>query len=338
MAIAVVALALPLCLVGLVYCVDPTKSGNLSSLHRLVLEDLPALTSAALLKLCGPRIHSGVVDSVDYVLYRPNPLMQMVYLHLVIGGYALFVMFAQPLLPNVYLSYNHVYFTGGAALLALLTFIQASTANPGIVTMRTMAEYQTYNFDEVMYKTANSCKTCRCNKPARSKHCSVCDMCVARFDHPWLNSCVGERNYRYFVLFILVNAGLCAYSAVVLLYTLLGEVVALQLFESKYINQATGEPTDATVWIVTRYVIYLYPVVCMLFFMCVVMGVALIAFSVFHAYLIVSNRTTNEFFKQRSMTANAQATAKSFYSQSVARNVAEVLFPRCAAPKAMKQD
>ena len=48
------------------------------------------------------------------------------------------------------------------------------------------------------------CSTCLIRKPVRSKHCSICDRCIARFDHhcPWIGNCVGALNHKYFMVSI----------------------------------------------------------------------------------------------------------------------------------------
>ncbi|XP_072047738.1 palmitoyltransferase ZDHHC17-like [Amphiura filiformis] len=48
------------------------------------------------------------------------------------------------------------------------------------------------------------CTTCLVKRPIRSKHCSYCDRCVAKFDHhcPWVDNCVGAGNHRSFILYL----------------------------------------------------------------------------------------------------------------------------------------
>ena len=136
-----------------------------------------------------------------------------------------------------------------------------------------------------------TCSTCRLPKPARSKHCSLCNHCVALADHhcPWVNNCLGRGNYRYFIL-LLTSLPILQFYGAYLAYTILAPYLATPPGPSFFSGQHFRDLGNSFVIAIN---IGRIPIA----------GVGLLAFSTaflplgllaYHSYLIWAGMTTNE--------------------------------------------
>jgi palmitoyltransferase len=183
-----------------------------------------------------------------------------------------------------------------------LTWRWASTASPGIVTPETLARYDHYPYDGVLFLPGVACPvTRRVPKLARSKYDRHrYRQNVARFDHfcGWVYNTVGEENYRHFLLFLVVHAGACGYGTCILWRLFRGEVHRLGLHDAvSYVDRTTGLEYRPTRWIVVQFLFHNYMWESSLLLLTGVMTVALGAFLGYHCYLTSVNMTTNEAYK-----------------------------------------
>jgi palmitoyltransferase ZDHHC4 len=236
----------------------------------------------------------------EWFLYAKHPIIQILYVILVFGGYLGFVYYGYPRIPNRYFAGYHKYIGFVIFLVCIYSFFAASFTNPGIITKINVADYEKlFEYDDFLYVKGRSCSSCGIPKIARSKHCRTCDVCVSKFDHHciWLNNCVGERNYRYFLLYLFSNSVLLMYGVVAHCSIFFSVIDDKKLLQAKFIHAGTGARMDATWLLIGQYLLHHEMQLAMIFILCVVMGLLLTGFTMYHLFLLQLNITTNESYK-----------------------------------------
>ncbi|KAF8292000.1 putative palmitoyl acyltransferase 8 [Trypanosoma cruzi] len=195
---------------------------------------------------------------------------------------------------------------GCGAVVTLGFMFRCATIDPGIcpkdASLLEGAPPREAPVEEVFYVDAHGreqhasverkwCYCCNNYRPLRAIHCRFCDVCIARRDHhcPWVGTCVGERNYRFYFLFLWST--LCLTLTVLTggIWSLVGRMKALSR-EVSYANRSAFLGALAETHFVEPLLVLVAIVTCCLVF-------PLVAY---HTMLVARNMTTVEEMRRES--------------------------------------
>jgi hypothetical protein len=265
-----------------------------SQLARYVNETLPDRVWSWLSKRVSKR-------TLYFVQFFSDRFLLLIYCTVVYGAWSILFWLIYPWISHSN-AVSNVHKAIGYAVFAtcVTSWRLATSTSPGIITARTLERYDHFPYDNLLFDENRKCQTTGIPKIARSKFDRhKYNANVARFDHfcGWVHNTIGEENYRFFLLFLLVHFGMCTYGALVVWWLFVGEVQEKKLLELVYVDRFTGEEVPASKFIVAQYLFNRYLWEAGLFMLMAVMAVALFFFLMYHVYLTSYGMTTNESYK-----------------------------------------
>ena len=177
-------------------------------------------------------------------------------------------------------------------LWCLSCLVAAGTADPGIVRRepyrppqdgRARARYREERLPNGKSVTVKWNDTCNLYQPPRAHHCSVNDDCIDKFDHhcPWVGTTIGRRNYRPFLGFVFGTAILCVFVIATCALQIKIKYDELPADAQSRNLKAMGKAPAAMIVLFVSFLGFCF------------VGVL----SCFHAYLVATNQTTYENFR-----------------------------------------
>ena len=222
----------------------------------------------------------------------------LVYLAVVLGCWTIVFWFIYPWIDQSnHVSTIHKYVGVGVFVACFGSWRKCSKSSPGIIVHSNFKEFDHYPYDHLLFVPGKRCETTKLLKIPRSKFDRLkYHQNVPRYDHfcGWVYNTIGEQNYRWFLLFLLVHVIMCAYGSTVCGWLFWGEIQDKDLLNLTFFDRRTGEKIQSNTFITFQYLFARYTFELGVFAVMFVMGIALGAFLSYHIWLTCTNQTTNE--------------------------------------------
>lgn len=185
--------------------------GDSPSLRHTTIEKLRNMLLLGLGKL--NRSYRAINQKYNgHLLYYINWAVPVFYLSVITLCFQQFFVKTYPILMSISMVSvgTKMYIFVSIALVYISTFLAMFT-NPGEPNFKTS---HLFHNNQLIFFNNKVCHSCNIVKPARSKHCSVCDRCYVLFDHHcvWINNCVGLYNYKWFLMYLFTNINFLIYG------------------------------------------------------------------------------------------------------------------------------
>ena len=314
-------------------CVDGNKEGILAQTKRFLWVKCPRAITDFVSKVCGDRLVYLIKRMTHYVCNEPNPIVQVLYFICAGGGFYVYVTEGFSQLPNHRVSKVHIYVSTPVMVLCYASYFAACWVDAGALNQTSssddiIAAVKRFKYDGVMFEKQVKCKTCKIDKPARSKHCSTCKSCVQKMDHHcvWINQCVGLYNYRFFLSFIFLHAVICSYGVWLGYHILMATVDKERLFEATFYDDS-GEAVEVTSFIVFSYLQHTQYFFTAVIILCFVVSIMLWLFLGYHLHIVRQGWTTNESNKHSYLWHHLKNSEKIFTKWEEIKLVNEAAVP-----------
>lgn len=212
--------------------------------------------------------------------------MVFVYFFVVLGCWTVVFYYVYPFIDESnYVSDNHKWIGYVVFVACFASWRLANKSKPGFITPQTFRRYDHYPYDDIVFPRGRRCQSTNIIRIPRSKFDRIKYKAnIPRYDHfcGWVFNTIGEENYRWFLLFLVVHVVMCTYGFVICFLLFRGEIREKKLLELTFFDRKTGESVESSWFIVLQFLFAQETAVCTVMIIMGVMAIALGGFLGYH--------------------------------------------------------